>query len=512
MREGDISNSYSSAFGLFERAAHLVRMSKRFFYLTGRKTPRQAQGERGRGGVWPLGAALALTACSTAGPDYRPPEHDVATAPAAQGSFQSAQGTVFSNADLPDHWWRLYNDPQLDGLVEQALIANADLRRAEANVNAAHAVLREAEAGRSVSTALSGGATLARPSGTAESLPGVVGYDLGLSASYPLDLNGRIRRAIEASTADLEAMVAARDYLRVSVAAATARAYAQVCAANYSLAVNRQVVGLQRQTLDATGRLFRGGRGTAFDVSRAQAAVEASAANLPAFEAQRQVGLYLLAALLGRPPADYPREVEGCAVLPVLGGALPVGDGAGLIRRRPDIRQAERTIAGDTARLGVAMADLYPQVRIGGSVGLSGPLETLGSGTALGISLGPILSWSFPNRPVVRARIAQADARVQGSIASFDAVVLEALRQAETAMETYRRDTQRAAALERARASAAVSAGQAGKLFRFGRGDFLSLLDAQRSLASAEAAAAAAWVQLVQDQVAVFLALGGGWS
>jgi outer membrane protein TolC len=189
-----------------------------------------------------------------------------------------------------------------------------------------------------------------------------------------------------------------------------------------------------------------------------------------------------------------------------------VGDGAALIRRRPDVRQAEREIAADTARLGVAMADLYPQVSIGGSVGLAGPLKDLGSGTSFGISLGPLLSWSFPNRPVVKARIAQADARVQGDLARFDASVLEALRQTETALESYRRDAERAAALERARASAAVSAGQAGKLFRFGRGDFLSLLDAQRSLASAEAAAAAARVQLVQDQVAVFLALGGGWS
>lgn len=456
--------------------------------------------------------ALALAACTTAGPDYRPPDHSVAAAPGAQGSFHSAQGAGISQADLPDHWWHLYDDPKLDTLVEQALAANSDLRVAQANIAAAQAVLREAEAGRTVSTAVSGGVTLDRPSGTGLSLPGTVNYDLGLGASYPLDLNGRIRRAVEASGAELEAVVAARDYVRVSVAAATARAYAQVCAANYSLAVNRRVVALQEQTLDATRRLFRGGRGTAFDVSRAQAAVDASAATLPAFEAQRQTGLYLLATLTGRPPADYPREVEGCAALPGLVRPLPVGDGAALIRRRPDIRQAERTIAADTARLGVAMADLYPQVSIGGSIGLAGPLRDLGSGASLGFSLGPLLSWTFPNRPVVKARIAGADARVQGDFAAFDGAVLDALRQTETALENYRRDAERATALERARRSAAVSAGQAGKLFRFGRGDFLSLLDAQRSLASAEASAATARVQLVQDQIAVFLALGGGWT
>jgi NodT family efflux transporter outer membrane factor (OMF) lipoprotein len=456
--------------------------------------------------------ALSLAACATAGPDYRPPEHSAATQPAAQGAFQSAQGGAFSQAALPDHWWRLYNDPRLDALVEQALTANADLRVAAANLKRADAVVRESMAGRTISTSASGGGTLARPSGTGYSLPGIASYDLGLSAAYPLDLNGRIQRAIEASEADRDAVAAARDFTAMSVAAATAKAYAQVCAANYSLSVNRRVVALQQDTLNATRRLYKGGRNTAFDVSRAQAAVDASAAALPGFEAQRQAALYLLATLLGQPPAEYPADVANCAALPSLGQPLPVGDGAALIRRRPDIRQAERGIAADTARLGVAMADLYPQVSLGGSVGLSGPLKSIGSTSSFGFSLGPLISWSFPNRPVVRAQIAQADAQVEADLASFDGTVLEALRQTETALETYRRDIEQADALDRARASAALSAGQAGKLFRFGRGDFLSLLDAQRNLAAAEVQSAAARTQLLQDQIAIFLALGGGWS
>jgi NodT family efflux transporter outer membrane factor (OMF) lipoprotein len=457
--------------------------------------------------------ALALTGCATAGPDYHPPETSAATAPAATGAFRSAVGPGLDGTEpLPEHWWRLYDDPHLDGLVEQALIANTDLRVAAANVTRAEAVLREAQAGRTIATGIDGGASLARPSGTTGSLPGTVAYDLGLSASYPLDLNGRIRRAIEASQADVEATRAARDYVRVSVAATTARAYAQVCSANYLLAVNRRVIALQRDTLDATRRLFRGGRGTAFDVSRAQFAVQSSEATLPAFEGQRQTALYLLATMLGRPPADYPQDVESCTTLPALGAPLPTGDGAALIRRRPDIRQAERAIAADTARLGVATADLYPQVSIGGSVGLSGPVRSLGNGASFGISLGPLLSWSFPNRPVVRARIAQASAQVQADLANFDGTVIEALRQAEASLETYRRDAERADALDQASASAALSAQQAGKLFRFGRGDFLSLLDAQRSYASAQAASASARTQLLDDQISIFLGLGGGWE
>lgn len=225
----------------------------------------------------------------------------------------------------------------------------------------------------------------------------------------------------------------------------------------------------------------------------------------------RQTGLYLLATLLGRPPADYPADVANCTVLPALSRPLPTGDGAALIRRRPDIRQAERHIAADTARVGVAMAELYPEVSIGGSLGLSGPLASFGNGASFGMSLGPLLSWSFPNRPIVRARIAQADAQVQADLAAFDGSVIEALRQTESALETYRRDAQKAQALGDASASAALSASQASRLFRFGRGDFLSLLDAQRSYASAEVQSAAARTALLQDQIAIFLALGGGW-
>ncbi|WP_338465590.1 efflux transporter outer membrane subunit [Novosphingobium sp. ZN18A2] len=465
-----------------------------------------------RGKLLACGLFLLLAGCATAGPDYRPPANGVSTAPAATGTFASADGPDFAQAPLPDRWWKLYDDPRLDSLVEQALAANADLRVADANLRRADAVVRETAAGRDIATSVTGGASLARPSGTGADLPGTVSYDLGLGASYSLDLHGKIRRAIEASMADREAVAAARDAVRVNVAAATAKAYADTCAANYRLSVLQKVVKLQQETLDATQRLQRAGRGTAFDVSRAQAAVDTSRASLPGLVAKRKAALYLLGALLGRAPADYPKAVESCATLPDLSRPMPVGDGAGLIRRRPDIREAERTIAADTARIGVETADLYPQISFGGSVGLSGPLGDAGSPSSFGFSLGPLLSWSFPNRPVVRARIDEAGAQVDADLAKFNSTVIEALRQTETALETYARDRETAADLAKARDSAALSASQAGKLFRFGRGDFLSLLDAQRSLANAQASYAAAQATVADDQIAVFMALGGGWQ
>lgn len=457
-------------------------------------------------------AALSLLAGCTAGPDYRPPATGVSVSPAATGGFVSGQGKGFVQADLPDRWWKLYDDPRLDALVEQVLAANTDLRAAGANIDNAEAVLRQTDAGRKLETSVNAAGTLLHAEHDEEPFPGKVHHGLSLSATYALDLAGKIRRGLEADLADREAAVAARDAVKVSIVAATVRAYAQVCAANYALGVNRRVVAIQNETVAATVRLARGGRGTAFDVSRARAQAQASAAALPGFAAQRQAALYMLATLMGKAPADYPKEVEGCAQLPHLARGLPVGDGAALIRRRPDVRAAERAIAGDTARIGVAMADLYPQVELFGGIGrLNVVGGTIGQ-TAKAYSLGPMISWSFPQRHAVEARIDAAEAKVRGDVARFDGTVLQALREAETAMERYARDRDQAAALVQARDSAALAAGQAGRLFRFGRSDFLSLLSAQASQAQAEVAAADARVRLVGDQVALFEALGGGWQ
>ena len=272
------------------------------------------------------------------------------------------------------------------------------------------------------------------------------------------------------------------------------------------------MVDLQRRTLNATQRLQQGGRGTAFDVTRAQTAVDQSEAALPIFTAQRQANLFLIATLLGKVPADYPRDIADCPAIPALSAPIPTGDGAALIRRRPDIRVAERVLAADTARIGVATADLYPQVSFGGSLGLSGPLKDIGGGNSFGFSFGPLLSWSFPNRPVVKAQITAAGAQADADLASFDAAVLNALRETETALSGYTQDRVRLAAIIKARDSAAGAVDQAERLFRFGRTDFLQLLDAQRSLASAQATLATAQTSVIDDQINIFLALGGGWQ
>jgi NodT family efflux transporter outer membrane factor (OMF) lipoprotein len=455
--------------------------------------------------------ALATANC-TVGPNYHVPARATANAPGANGAFVNGGDAAFAQAPLPDHWWRLYDDPRLDGYVREALAANTDLRAADANLRHATFAIREAQAAQTVSTSISASAADTRAAGIdILSFPGY-NYTLGGAISYPLDLAGGIRRAVEATRANAEAVQAARDQVRVTVAAAITRNYVTVCAANRSLSAAEHVVGVQRRTLDEVRRLFEGGRATAFDVTRAQTAVDQSAAAIPPFIAERQAALYALAALMGRPVAGYPRELQDCPVPPDLREPLPIGEGAALIRRRSDVRAAERSLAAATAAIGIETAQLYPQVSIGGAMGFASLFSTIGSGSNFGGNIGPLLSWTFPNLSVAHARIAEAGAAAEAADARFDGAVLLALQQTETALDAYVREIDHNRELRQARDSAGKASSQATTLFRFGRTGILDVLNAEASLATAETAVAASDQALADDQTNVFLALGGGWE
>ncbi|MCC7634321.1 efflux transporter outer membrane subunit [Stenotrophomonas rhizophila] len=454
---------------------------------------------------------LALAGC-VSGPDYQLPASAVAAAPQARRAFVSGQEAAFTLAAPPDRWWQLYNDPRLDAYVAEALRANTDLRTADANLRRASAMVRQYRAQGTIGTDADASATLSHAGNYTPPASSPQAYALGINLSYPLDLAGGIRRGIEAASADAQAVAAARDHLRVTVAAAVTRAYVGTCSANLTLAAVQRVLDTQRATLDATHRLAAGGRGTAFDVSRARAAVNRSAAAIPHLVAERQAALFELAALMGRLPADYPPDVAGCQQPPALRQTIPVGDGWQLIQRRPDIRAAERRLAAATATIGVATAALYPQVSIGASAGVANPLRQGLSANAFGASIGPLLSWRWPNRRVAKARIDAAGADADAALASFDGAVLQALRQAETALSAYSREVDREGSLARARDDAARASGQAGQLYRFGRIGFIDVLSAEAALADAESTLAASRAQLIDRQVDLFLALGGGWS
>jgi NodT family efflux transporter outer membrane factor (OMF) lipoprotein len=453
-------------------------------------------------------AAALLTACA-AGPDYRAPAPPGAT---ATGPFVSAAPSLVSPETPPGDWWRLYRDPALDGLVTDALANNRDVAVAAANLAEVRALLSEARAARLPDTIVSGAATRARqPNPVTREPLETDTVSAGLDVSYEVDLFGRVRRLTEAARAEADAAQAALDVVRVSVAAETARAYADACGANAQLTVARRTLGLLQDSANLTGRQLEAGRGTGLDVARAQAQLETTRASVPPLEAQRDAALFRLSVLVGRPPAEISPAARDCAAIPQIASLIPVGDGAALLRRRPDVRQAERRLAAATARIGVATASLYPSVSLGGSIATIG-----GAGQDFGddyqFSVGPLISWSFPNIAVARARIAQADAAAQGALAAFEQTNLVALQETETALSAYARELDRMSALRRARDESARAVSLSRMRQQAGLDSFLTVLDAERTLAGLEAQLAQSQAQVASNQIALFKALGGGWS
>ncbi|ARU17795.1 efflux transporter outer membrane subunit [Croceicoccus marinus] len=458
-----------------------------------------------------LMAASALAAC-TVGPEHVEP----AIPPAAAAPFIGVQSASVT-ADAPaDDWWKLYDDPVLDALVADALAANTDVRVALARIERARAGLRGSRGAALPRTAVSASGTYGRVS-ESETLPGIdrEGRRLAgeFAAAYELDLFGRVARGIEASRADLDAARQDADAVRVIVAADTVQAYVDAAATAQQIAVGQAMVELLAKSERITDARFRRGLNQKLDVLRLTQLREAQAAAIPPLQARRDAALFRLAALTGRTPQDLPAAALDRRTTPDIAAAIPVGDGQTLLARRPDVKAAERRLAADTARIGMATADLYPRITLGASVSTTalGNTPVLGSGP-LGWLLGPLIQWAFPNQEAVRARIGAARADAAADLARFDGTVLQALQETETALSAYRN----ALAAEDRLAASRDAADRAAKvsLARQSRGqiDALDALDAQRTLALTEADYAAARRNVALAQVDLFRALGGNWT
>ncbi|MCW1383784.1 efflux transporter outer membrane subunit [Novosphingobium sp. KCTC 2891] len=458
-------------------------------------------------------ALVALSACAAVGPNYHVPERAIVNAPAARGPFLSG-AQVTTGDEMPDQWWKLFDDPVLTGLIERALASNTDLRIAEANLQRSSAMLAEAEATRQASPAVDLETSWAQPSAEAAMQhiqpPEHQIYNAGLSISYDLDLFGSIRRGIEAATADEEAAVAARDLVRVNVAAQTAQAYSDVCNAGHEIVELHRLIGLLGENLRLTRVMVAHGRAPTFERERQEGGLANVRSRLPQMEAAQRNAVFRITTLTGRPPAEFDQALLGCRTPLVLHQALPVGDGRALLKRRPDVRAAERRLAAATARIGVATAALYPDIKFGASLGSTGATADLLSPLTNRFGLGPMISWNL-HRTAVRARISGAEAQTRASLAAFDGTVLSALREVETALNTYAADLGREADLRFARDDAARVAERTASLRRGGKLGGLAALDAQRSLIVAEQAVTAIQTDINRDQIALFLALGGGW-
>jgi len=462
-----------------------------------------------------LACASVVSACAPLPPTPQLAEQAIARQPLAQTGFEQARGPALSLGPVPDQWWQLYTDPALDSLVQQALQANTSLREAQAHLQRARSVVQavEAEAGPHATAEAAG--KRAQEAGETfllkEKLPVMYEGNLGFSVSYQIDLFGQLARAEEAANASEQASEAALDVVRVSVAAATVRAYVQGCSATHELHSAEAALAVQQRRLDLARRLVEAGRSPRTMVEAAQAQALALKATLPAYSAAQDTAHYQLAALLGLPPQALERTRTHCEAPPQLDQPLPVGDGAALLLRRPDVREAERQLAAATARIGVATAALYPSIHLGASAGLSGVLGDLGNASTARWGLGPLISWQIPDN-AARARVKASKADAQAALAHFDGVVLNALRETETALSHYVHDLDRQGDLTQARNQAGQVAQDNHRLYESGRAPLLSHLEAQGTLSSLDQQVATSQGQTALDEVALFLALGGGWS
>lgn len=462
-----------------------------------------------------LGLLLSLVACTTVGPNYRIPAEAAIRQTSGQGPFSLKDPAVVSLGEVPQGWWKLYEDDTLNRLVQQALEANTDLRVAQAHLRRAQAVSEEVADQGGPHAGVSAAVERAQVAGEAYLLETKVPVfslaDVGAHASYQLDLFGQLARASEAAQANVEVAEAARDLVRVSVVGETVRAYVQACAADRQQQTTRQALDVQLRHVDVARRLAAAGRAQVIDVERAQAQAQSWQAELPQFKAERDRAVFRLAALSGRTPQDMQAAVPACQGLPMVRQAVPVGDGAALLKRRPDVRQSERQLASATARIGVVTADLYPSITLGAGVGLTGILEHLGQAPTQHWSLGPLISWHIPDSGA-RARIHAAEADADAALARFDGVVFNALREVETALSAYANDLEQRDALRASQRTMEVVASQNRRLYQAGRMPLRASLDADLSLSTAELALSRSESKVAQDQVKLFMALGGGWA
>ncbi|WP_137886805.1 efflux transporter outer membrane subunit [Pseudomonas sp. 2FE] len=455
--------------------------------------------------------ALALSAC-TVGPDYQTPDIEPAKISAAE-QLNEGRGD-YDRSTFEVSWWQQFEDPTLNQLVAQSLRENRELRVAFARLQAARAIRDDVANERfpTVTSRASSEHRKAQQPGVSERRVNNERYDLGLDMLWEIDLFGRIQRQLEASDAEQEVAEAELYQLQVSLIAELVDAYGELRGAQLRERIAHSNLKNQQESRDLTERLRDAGVGNELDVLRADARLAATEASVPQLQAQEVRARNRIATLLGQRPEELqldlsPRE------LPAIAKALPIGDPAELLRRRPDVHVAERQLAAATANVGVATADLFPRVNVAGFLGFTaGRGSQLGSSAARAWGVAPTISWAAFDLGSVRARLRAAEADADGALASYEQQVLVALEESENAFSDYGKRQQRLISLLRQSEASRAAAEQASIRYREGTVDFLVLLDAERERLAAEDAQAQAEVELYRGIVAIYKALGGGWQ
>jgi NodT family efflux transporter outer membrane factor (OMF) lipoprotein len=456
-------------------------------------------------------ASLGLVACAAVGPDYQAPQP---AAPAEWSRIDATEQSVTSPAATGDlsEWWQTLNDPLLTELVNEALLASPDLRSAQARLREARA--RRAVAGAGLYPDVNATAAGSRKNFSEESGAGISRdlYSAGFDARWEIDVFGGLRRSVEAAEADFESSQASLDATRVSLAAEVASNYIEVRAQQRLLAIARANLETQSETLQLTDWRAQAGIVSIQDVEQARSNSEQTRAQIPFIEANLATAEHSLDILLGRAPGTLHARLAAAAALPEVPRSVAVGIPADTLRQRPDVRAAERTLAAETARVGVTEAARYPSFNLFGTLGLESlTLGSLGIGAATS-SFGADVTAPIFNAGRRRAQVEVQDAVREQALVAYEQTVLAALQEAENALVDLARNRERGAALANAVASARTAAELARLRYSAGLIDFQSVLTSERNALVLEESLARNRADGVLALIRLYKALGGGWS
>ena len=450
--------------------------------------------------------ALILTGCAV-GPNYRRP------ATPEPPAFANASGISTKDVQFNTTWWRSFNDPLLERLVEKASTNNLDLRLAQSRLREARALWTEARFDF-VPTVRSDARyekfQLSEDVAGLRERRGEL-YRAGFDATWELDLWGAVRRNVQAARATVESVEATRDDVLVSLRAEVAINYLELRGRQAQLDVSGRNATNQSETLKLAETLRDGGQGNQLDVARARSQLNSTLAAIPPLEAGVENASHRIAVLCGQPPAALRNELYPPAALPSGPTERAVGNPAEMLRRRPDVRVAERSLAAATARIGVETADLFPRVTLNGNVALeASSFSGLTSPGADAYSFGPRITWAALDLGRVRQRIRAADARAEGALAIYEQTVLLALEETENSLVTLGRERQRLGYLRESERAAAEAVALVRQRYRDGIADFLGVLDAERTLLGLQEQLVTSETRAATSLVAVYKALGGG--
>lgn len=446
--------------------------------------------------------SLSLGAC-TVGPDYQAPQTSF------MDKWFSSSSAVVSQEPVDTQWWSVFNDPLLTQYIEQSAVNNKDVQIAIANVNRARAVRRES--GGSLLPSLGSNADASR----AKSSSAVISnsYDAGFDASWELDIFGGNRRGVEASDARVGSAIASYNDAMLSTYSEVARNYFEARGAQKRIAITKKNTDLLKQTYELVNTRLEIGEATQFDAVRAKGEFEATQARLPNLQAELEANIFSLSVLLGLPPEALLEEMKIAQALPSIPDIVPVGLRSDILRRRPDVKMAERNLAASNADIGAETANLFPKFYLTGDAGTQarsfGDLFMASAGIW---SFGPSIRWSVFEGGTIRARIDIEKAENQAALATYEKAVLEALSDTEKALTRYGREIETRNKLEQSTQSRKEAVNLAQNLLDAGEVDYLSVLDAQRELTSSEDSLVTSETATITKLISLYSALGGGWE